>query len=96
MARVVWTDRALRNLEAVHDYIANDSPDNARKVLNSIILKGDRLADFDEPGSIVPECDSRQIREVFIYNYRVIFRLTEDQLEVLTVIHSARQLPDID
>ena len=45
-------------------------------------------------GRVVPERDDPDIREIFIYSYRVIYRIRKDQIEVLAVIHGARLLPD--
>jgi plasmid stabilization system protein ParE len=44
-------------------------------------------------GQRVPEIEDESIRELFEAPYRIIYRLTAERLEILTVIHAARQFP---
>ena len=44
-------------------------------------------------GRKVPEYDSDVIRELIEQPYRIIYRIKQDQIDVLAVIHSARLLP---
>ncbi len=52
----------------------------------------DRLKIFPESGRIVPEINQHNIREVIFGNYRIIYRLQDDEVQILTVYHSARLL----
>jgi plasmid stabilization system protein ParE len=54
----------------------------------------DRLSQFPRSGRIVPELGRDDIREVIVQSYRVIYRLRGDEVEILTVHHSARRLDD--
>jgi len=45
-------------------------------------------------GRKVPEYDSDVIRELIEQPYRIIYRIKQDQIDVLAVIHGARLLPD--
>ncbi|MCH8829479.1 MAG: type II toxin-antitoxin system RelE/ParE family toxin [Planctomycetes bacterium] len=51
---------------------------------------------FPEAGSIVPEWSRADVRETFVANYRVVYRVKEGLIEVLAVIHGARQFPGQD
>jgi plasmid stabilization system protein ParE len=50
------------------------------------------LTDFPRIGRTVPEIGQDQIREVLVHGYRIIYRLLEDEVEVLTVHHGSRPL----
>ena len=52
----------------------------------------ERLKLFSESGRIVPELNRKEIREVILGNYRIIYRIKEEIAEILTVYHSARLL----
>ena len=53
------------------------------------MLAADALGDFPLMGRIVPELrDDR--REVIEKPYRIIYRPTETQVEILAVVHGAR------
>ncbi len=45
-------------------------------------------------GKIVSEVNSENIRELRLGTYRIIYRITHEKIEVLTVFHSARILDD--
>jgi toxin ParE1/3/4 len=44
--------------------------------------------------AIVPEYSRPDIREVFAYRYRVIYRILTDRIDVLAVVHGAKPLPE--
>jgi toxin ParE1/3/4 len=44
-------------------------------------------------GHAVPEYQDPAIRQVLEGNYRIIYRVGEEGVEILAVIHAARQLP---
>jgi toxin ParE1/3/4 len=52
----------------------------------------DRLVDFPQSGRVVPELGQPNIREVFVFSYRIIYRHTGDMVQILTVHHGARPL----
>lgn len=98
--KVVWTDRAKRNLRAIHDYIAEDSPRYAMRMVDRITRKTQSLERFPLSGHAVPEYEGDPdvgvaVRQILEGNYRIIYRVKPDRVEVLTVIHGARQLPPI-
>lgn len=90
--RIAWSRRALQDLEAIADYIAQDSPAYAGAVVRNIIGQTRMLARFPRAGRVVPELDDENIREVFAYSYRIIYRLVDDQITVTSVIHGKRIL----
>lgn len=52
--------------------------------------KGESLAEFPESGRIVPEFNRPEIREQFIYSYRLIYQIQIDAIYILTVFHGRR------
>jgi toxin ParE1/3/4 len=94
--KVAWTDRARRHLRAIHDYIAQDSPRNATRMVDRITRKSEALARFPLLGHVVPEYESESIRQTLEGNYRIIHRVQPDRVEIIAVIHGARQLPPLD
>jgi toxin ParE1/3/4 len=68
------------------------SPANANAVVRSIMNQTKTLASFPRSGRKVPEFDDEDIREVFAYSYRIIYRLQQDEVLVAAVIHGKRIL----
>jgi plasmid stabilization system protein ParE len=93
VATVGWTAQALDDLEAVCLYIARDAPHIAQIFAARSFDAVDRLADFPLSGRVVPEVGRTEIREIFVYRYRLIYRYTADSVVILTVHHGARPLP---
>ena len=90
--RVVWSARALRDVETIAEYIARDSPTYAGSVVKKIIAQTRILARFPSAGRKVPEFDDETMREVFAYSDRVIHRLEKDEVLIAAVIHGKRNL----
>jgi toxin ParE1/3/4 len=92
LAAVAWTLQALEDLEAACLYIARDSPRIAALFAERVFEATDRLAEFPASGRKVPESGRDDVREVFVMNYRVIYRLRSGDVEILTVHHGSRLL----
>ncbi len=93
MIEVRWSDPALEDLESIRDYIAKDSPFYARRFIEQIFDHTEKLTAFPEMGRTVPESEDRDdIRELVYQGYRILYLLTSNQTEVITVVHGSRNL----
>jgi len=88
--RVTWTPEARRTLEEVVEFIARDSPDGARSVLRQALEAAASLETLSERGRVVPELGASDVREIFVYRYRLMYRVTERSVAILAFIHGAR------
>jgi len=87
---VIWSNPAKNDLKRIHDYISADSNFYAKKVIQVIIEKAKKLEDFPQLGRIVPELRDENVRELFIYSYRLIYQITQNNVDILTIIHGKR------
>jgi addiction module RelE/StbE family toxin len=87
---IVWTPQAIGDVEAVRAYIARDSARYAAFVAEQIVEAVDRLSAFPLSGRVVPELGQKTVREVIYGNYRIVYRVTESAVQVLTVFHASR------
>ena len=90
--RIVWSRRALHDLEAIASYIAADSPTYAGSVIKKIVSQTRILAQFPRAGRKVPELNDEDIRELIVYSYRIIYRLQPHEILIAAVIHGKRIL----
>ncbi|MBA3753101.1 MAG: type II toxin-antitoxin system RelE/ParE family toxin [Nitrospira sp.] len=90
--KVRWTEQALARLADIEDYIAQDNPVAAAKLIERILRRGDGLAQFPNRGRVIPELENNDIREVFEGNYRIAYR-NRNQIEILTVFEGHLLLP---
>jgi len=92
VARVGWTPQALADFDAICLFIARDAPAMASIFADRVFRGTDRLAEHPRSGRVVPETDQDHLREVIVGNYRIIYRLLDEDVQVLTVHHGARLL----
>lgn len=90
--KVLWTDSAVAQLQAIHDYIAQTSPDYAVRIVDRLTRRSIQIATFPNSGRMVPEYERKDIREVIEGRYRIIYLVEVAQVQVLTVVHAARDL----
>ncbi|MDD4880064.1 MAG: type II toxin-antitoxin system RelE/ParE family toxin [Gallionellaceae bacterium] len=90
--RVRYTPAALAQLTAISDYIANDNPEAARRVIQAIWKSVTLLRDNPDMGR---RGHLEGTREIVIPRlpYYVAYRVTESDIEIFAVIHTARRWP---
>jgi plasmid stabilization system protein ParE len=86
--RVAWTEEALRRLAEIEDYVARDRPIAARRLVARLIRRGDSLSRTPRIGRRVPELLDSGFREIIAGAYRIVYRLDESQVEILTAFES--------
>ena len=91
--KVYWTDTAQTHLDNIHNYIARDSIQYAKRTVDRITRRSIQISDFPLSGRKVPEISIDQIREVIEGPYRIIYYIKSDQIDVLAVIHGAENFP---
>lgn len=92
MMKLTWTETASQDVLSIHAYIAKHSESYADAVYDRIIIRAQNLSDHPRVGSMIPEIERDDIREVFVHSFRLIYQILPDELRVLTVIHGARLL----
>lgn len=95
MSATRWSQRARADLKAIYDYIATESPDNAKAVVRDILARAAALPETPHIGRRVPELDDPDIREVHAHSWRVIYQLRRDYVFIVTLVHRRRApVPD--
>jgi len=90
--RVVWSPRAVDDVEAIAAYIAADSPFYASSVVRRILTLTRTLEKFPFAGRKVPEFDDENLRELIAYSYRVMYRVGTTEVTIAAVIHGKRSV----
>ena len=90
--KLIWTDPSIEDLRAVRDYIARDSDYYAADLVEQVVLSAERLLRFPKLGRVVPEAQDENIRELVHQNYRIIYRIAGERIEILTIVHGSKDL----
>lgn len=97
--QIRWSPEALDDLERISGYIAKDSVFYAKAVVEKIVATVESIPEFPLIGRVVPEMNQENYRERFVHRFRVIYKLFDNEMLVLAVIHGhqdfERQLPRI-
>ena len=88
--RVVWTEAALNGLDSALEYISEDSPDAAGHFLGVVLDTAQSLSFLSERGRIVPEFQRPDIREIFVYSYRILYQVSQQEVHIVAFLHGAR------
>ena len=92
---VVWSLAATADFESIVEYIFRDSEFYAATVARELFAAARSLTTFSERGRMVPEYEDPGIREILVRRYRLIYRVGPERVDVLRIIHGARQMPPI-
>ncbi|MEE8058410.1 MAG: type II toxin-antitoxin system RelE/ParE family toxin [Pseudomonadales bacterium] len=93
--QVSWSPEALEDVDGIAEYIAKDSAFYASAVVSKVKEQSQSLQHFAERWHMVPELKNKTIRELFVYSYRLIYRVIGQEVLIIAVIHG-KQLLDID
>jgi len=93
MAQVSWSPSSLLDLDSIAEFIARDSAHYASLFVQSIVAQVEKLSEFPRSGRVVPEYGREELREFIFENYRIVYRVRGELIEVAAVVHGAKQLP---
>ena len=89
MARkIIWTLEAVDDLESIATYISRDSHFYAKSFVREIINASLSLKEFPQRGRIVPEFSNSAVHELFIKEYRLIYKIEESRIVILGIVLS--------
>jgi plasmid stabilization system protein ParE len=92
--KVNWTQKGRQRLQQLYDYISTDQPDNALNYVDKITRRVELLAMQPRSGKVVEKYLRDDIREIYEGDYRIIYRILVERIDILTVRHSSRLLPN--
>jgi plasmid stabilization system protein ParE len=93
---LIWSRESLDDIDRIAEYIQRDSPYHAQLVVEQILALGLSLPAYPELGRTVPELGDCNVRERFVYSYRLIYEITPDAVHILGVIHGRRLLESVE
>jgi toxin ParE1/3/4 len=90
VTRIVWSPLAIEDVEAIRAYVARDSRRSADLLVERLVIAVERLQANPFSGRVVPEVGDDALREVIHGNYRIVYRIRAELVEIVTVFHGAR------
>ena len=90
---IEWSPLALDRVVEIAAYIYEDKPAAADKWIHEVFNRIKQLDAHPYSGRIVPEILKKSIREIIFGNYRIIYRIDGQRVDILTVRHAKQILP---
>ena len=92
MTLVRYAPAALRDLEQVGDFIGRDNPGRARTFVAELRAACRSLGDTSLRYPLMP--GSKDMRRMPVGNYLVFYKVSAGTIDILRVLHSARDIED--
>ncbi len=93
MATITWAPSALKDIDSIATYIAADSLNAAKNMVELFFEKAKVLETFPLYGKRVRELNNNSLREILVGRYRMIYEVfSEEEVNILSVHHQLRLL----
>lgn len=89
--RVVWTPEADADLDVIKEFVGRVSEGGATRLTERITRRTHQLADYPWSGRMVPEYQVELLRELIEDDYRVVYEVFPDRVEIVGVSHGHRR-----
>lgn len=91
MAKIVWTEPALTDLDAIGDYIALDNYEAARRLIQKVFERIDLLKQNPMIGRPPPELHKTPYRRISVNPIQIYYRVTKEQVIIIHLSRAERQ-----
>jgi len=92
MARLIWTEPALHDLDAIADYIALDKPGAAKELVQRLFQHVEQLIKQPKSGSVPRELKRSRYRQIVESPCRIFYRYDGKRVYILYVMRGEMQL----
>jgi toxin ParE1/3/4 len=92
VAKIIWTEPALLDLNEIAEYIAIDKPTAASNLVQKIFTNTERLEVFPSSGRNPPELQKSRYKEIIVNPCRIFYRVDGDNVYIVYVMRNERTL----
>lgn len=88
--KILWRKKASDDLEAIYNYIKEESPQNAIMVFNKIYDLVNSLIVFPEKYPVEPTLNNPDVRFAVIWSFKIIYLSENDIVYILRIFNTKR------
>ena len=92
MARLIWTEPALQDLDIIADYIALDNLQAAKALVQRVFQHVEQLTTQPESGSVPRELKRSRYRQIVEPPCRIFYRYDGKRVYILFVMRGEMRL----
>ncbi len=85
--KLAWSEQSRADLSAIHAFIARDSQFYADRMVQRLILRAERILKHPLSGHSVHEFPEVALKEAHENPYRIIYKPSKNEVEIVTIIH---------
>jgi toxin ParE1/3/4 len=93
--KIIWSPQAASNLEEICDFISKDSKYYASLFARRVIKIVKEIHGSPKSGRIVPEYNDKNLREKIYGNYRIIYRIKNEAIEIAAICQGNRLIENV-
>jgi toxin ParE1/3/4 len=86
MAKIIWADPAIQDLDAIADYVALDKPAAACKLVQRVFASIKMLERFPRMGSSPPELRGLPYRQLIVPPCRIFYRIEKEAVYIVHIL----------
>lgn len=86
--RIVWTGKALSDLDRLHAFLAESNPPAAARTIQALVLAPDRLKDYPRMGERLDVFLPQEVRRILIGRYEMRYEITTQTIPILRIWHT--------
>lgn len=90
--RLRWTASAVRDLERITDYLFDETPQHAPRLVRSLYKSATALKTFPNRGRPGKKQGTREL-VIPSLPYIVVYHVSEDTVYITRILHAAQQWP---
>ena len=88
--KVVWSERAKISLSEIYEYVYQDSPKAADRVLESILDKTNSLQNEQIEYPKNPILNDQRFRFILLWSFKIIYQRTESKVIIIEIFHTRK------
>ena len=96
MARIVWTEPALQDLDGIADYISLDKPEAAKRFVQRVFERVEQLARHPRSGTVPTELKGTHYRQLVVSPVRIFYRFQKEIVYIVYIMRGEKLFRDED
>ncbi|MEQ9825734.1 MAG: type II toxin-antitoxin system RelE/ParE family toxin [Puniceicoccaceae bacterium] len=95
--KIIWTDPAIDDLKEVADYISEEDPVAAERLVLGLIDHAEKLEQFPRRGKVYQHRNRENVHDLPYRGYRIFYAVLDENntVEILHIWHGAKDEPKL-
>ena len=92
MAKIIWADPAIQDLDAIADYIDLEKPAAAHQLVQKVLASVEMLKKFPQMGSVPRELRGLPYRQLIVSPCRIFYRIEKNAVYIVHILRGEQMV----